>query len=146
MRGSRLIARIEGAKIASGDYVVNLDSDMHFSENFKGFEEKVIALGKITVGKGIVHKLMSVDREITHKKWAENLSVSKGGLIPRMYDRQLLLKAYEMIPESLRDKLNAFEDSVIYYNVMKLYKGKVQFIPNAVYHVEAESSWQFMRK
>ena len=101
LRGSRLIARIEGAKVASGDYVVNLDSDMYFSENFKGFEEKVIALGEITVGRGIVHKLMSVDRRITHKKWAENLSVGNGGIIPRMYDRQLLLKAYEMIPYKL---------------------------------------------
>ena len=146
VRGSRLIARVEGAKIASGDYVVNLDSDMYFSENFKGFEEKVIALGEITVGKGVVHKLMSMDREITHKRWAENLSVGNGGIIPRMYDRQLLLKAYEMIPLNLKDRLNAFEDSVIYFNVMKLYKGKVQFIPNAVYHVEDDSLWHFMRK
>jgi len=147
VRGSMLIARIEGAKVARGDYIVNLDSDMYFSENFKGFEEKVIALGEITVGRGIVHKLMSVDREITHKKWAENLSVGNGGIIPRMYDRQLLLKAYEMIPLNLKDRLNAFEDSVIYYNVMKLYKeGKVQFIPNAVYHIEDDSLWQFMRK
>jgi glycosyltransferase involved in cell wall biosynthesis len=103
VKGSRLIARIEGAKVAKGDYIVNLDSDIYFSENFKGLEEKVIALGEITVGKGIVQKLMSVDREITHKKWAENLSVSKGGIIPRMYDRQLLLKSYEMIPLNLRD-------------------------------------------
>ncbi|ADX81892.1 glycosyltransferase [Sulfolobus islandicus] len=147
VKGSRLIARIEGAKIAKGDYVVNLDSDMYFSENFKGFEEKVIALGEITVGKGVVYKLMSIDREITHRKWADNLSVDNGGIIPRMYDRQLLLKAYEQIPENLRSKLNAFEDSVIYYNVMKLYKdGKVQFIPNAVYHVEDYSLWNFMRK
>ncbi|MUM63682.1 glycosyltransferase [Acidianus infernus] len=146
VKGSRLIARIEGAKHAKGEYVVNLDSDMYFSENFKGFEEKVIALGEITVGKGIVYKLMSADREIVHEKWAENLSVNKGGIIPRMYDRQLLLKAYEMIPPSLRDKLNAFEDSVIYYNVMKLYKGKVQFIPGAVYHIEDDSLWRFMKK
>ncbi|MGC9105611.1 MAG: glycosyltransferase [Thermoprotei archaeon] len=146
VRGSRLIARIEGARIAKGDYVVNLDSDMYFSENFRGFEEKVVALGEITVGKGVVHKLMSMDREIVHKKWAENLSVTKGGIIPRMYDRQLLLKAYEMIPEVLRNKLNAFEDSVIYYNVMKLYRGKVQFIPDAVYHIEDDSLLQFVKK
>jgi glycosyltransferase involved in cell wall biosynthesis len=146
VRGSRLIARIEGARIAKGDYVVNLDSDMYFSENFMGFEEKVVALGEITVGKGVVHKLMSIDREIVHKKWTENLSVTKGGIIPRMYDRQLLLKAYEMIPEVLRNKLNAFEDSVIYYNVMKLYRGKVQFIPDAVYHIEDDSLLQFVKK
>ena len=53
VKDSRLIARIEGAKRAKGDYVVNLDSDMYFSENFRGFEEKVIALGEITVGKGL---------------------------------------------------------------------------------------------
>jgi len=146
IKGSRLIARIEGAKRAKGDYVVNLDSDMYFSDNFKGFEGKVIALGEITVGKGIVHKIMSMDREITHRKWRENLDVTKGGIIPRMYDRELLLKAYENIPPGLREKLNAFEDSVIYYEVSKLYKGKVQFIPNAVYHIEDDSLFQFMRK
>lgn len=145
LRGNRLIARIEGAKVAKGDYIVNLDSDMYFSDNFNGFEEKVIALGEITVGKGDVSKLMQLDREIVHRKWADNLIVIKGGIIPRMYDRQLLLKAYEMIPLSLRDKLNAFEDSMIYYNVMKLYKGKVQLIPDAVYHVEDDSLWRFMK-
>ena len=146
IKGSRLIARIEGAKRAKGDYVVNLDSDMYFSENFRGFEEKVIALGEITVGKGLVHKIMSIDREITHRKWRENLDVIRGGIIPRMYDRQLLLRAYENIPVNLRDKLNAFEDSVIYYEVSKLYKGKVQFIPDAVYHIEDDSLPRFMKK
>ena len=63
-----------------------------------------------------------------------------------MYDRQMLLKAYENIPVNLRDKLNAFEDSVIYYEVSKLYKGKVQFIPNAVYHIEDDSFFRFMNK
>ena len=146
VKGSRLIARIEGAKRAKGDYVVNLDADMYFSENFRGFEEKVIALGEITVGKGLVYKIMSIDREITHRKWRENLDVIRGGIIPRMYDRQLLLKAYENIPANLRDKLNAFEDSVIYYEVSKLYKGKIQFIPNAVYHIEDDSLLHFMKK
>ena len=146
VKGSRLIARIEGAKTAKGYYIVNLDADMYFSENFKGFKEKVIALGEITVGKGIVNKIMSMDREITHRKWRENLDVTRGGIIPRMYDRQLLLKAYENIPVNLRDKLNAFEDSIIYYEVSKLYKGKVQFIPNAVYHIEDDSLLHFMKK
>ena len=146
VKGSMLIARIEGAKAAKGDYIVNLDADMYFSENFKGFEEKVIALGEITIGKGIVHKIMSIDREITHRRWRENLDVISGGIRPRMYERQLLLKAYENIPANLRDKLNAFEDSVIYYEVSKLYKGKVQFIPNAVYHIEDDSLFHLMKK
>ncbi|ARM76131.1 glycosyltransferase family 2 protein [Acidianus manzaensis] len=146
IKGSRLIARIEGAKRAKGDYVVNLDSDMYFSDNFKGFEEKVVALGEITVGKGTVYKIMSIDREITHRRWMENLDVKKGGIIPRMYDRELLLKAYDNIPGHLRERLNAFEDSIIYYEVSKLYKGKVQFIPSAVYHIEDDSLFQFMRK
>ena len=146
VKGSRLIARIEGAKMAKGDYVVNLDSDMYFSENFMGFKEKVIALGEITVGKGLVYKIMSMDREITHRKWRKNLDVIRGGIIPRMYDRQLLLKAYENIPSNLREKLNAFEDSVIYYEVSKLHKGEIQFIPNAVYHIEEDSLFRFMKK
>ena len=146
VRGSMLIARIEGAKAAKGDYIVNLDADMYFSDNFRGFEEKVIALGEITVGKGLVHKIMSIDREITHRRWRENLDVIGGGIRPRMYDRQLLLKAYENIPVNLRDKLNAFEDSVIYYEVSKLYKGKIQFIPDAVYHIEDDSLFHFIKK
>ena len=146
IKGSMLIARIEGAKAAKGDYVVNLDADMYFSENFKGFKEKVIALGEITIGKGIIYKIMSIDREITHRRWRDNLDVISGGIRPRMYERQLLLKAYENIPVNLRDKLNAFEDSVIYYEVSKLYKGNIQFIPNAVYHIEDDSLFRFVRK
>ncbi|BDB99827.1 glycosyltransferase [Saccharolobus caldissimus] len=71
VKGSRLIARIEGAKIAKGDYIVNLDADMYFSQSFQptNIESKVIALGEITVGRGIVYKIMKLDREITHKKW-----------------------------------------------------------------------------
>ncbi|BBG23192.1 hypothetical protein IC006_0476 [Sulfuracidifex tepidarius] len=146
VRGSRLIARIEGAKSASGDYVVNLDSDMYFSENFKGFEENVIALGEITVGRGIIKKIISLDREMMHKQWKDNLHVTRGGIIPRMYDRQLLLKAYENIPSNLRENLNAFEDSIIYYEVLKIYKGNVQLILNAVYHIEDDPFFSFIKK
>ncbi|MBB5255261.1 glycosyltransferase [Sulfurisphaera ohwakuensis] len=147
VKGSMLIARIEGTKIAKGDYIVNLDSDMYFSDNFppRELKSKVIALGEITVGKGIVYEIMKLDREITHNKWRENLSLG-GGIIPRMYDRQILIKAYENIPSWIKDKLNAFEDSVIYYEVLKIYKGEVQFIPNAVYHIEDDPFLSFIRK
>ena len=76
-----------------------------------------------------MYKIISLDREITHRKWRENLDVIRGGIIPRMYERQLLLKAYENIPVNSRDKLNAFEDSVIYYEVSKLYKCKYTVHP-----------------
>ncbi|MGC9079846.1 MAG: glycosyltransferase, partial [Nanopusillaceae archaeon] len=39
IKGSRLIARIEGCKIAKGDYIINLDSDMYFTEKFKEYIE-----------------------------------------------------------------------------------------------------------
>ncbi|MGC9079845.1 MAG: hypothetical protein ACP5G1_03855 [Nanopusillaceae archaeon] len=87
-----------------------------------------------------------MDREITHKKWKENLDVYKGGIIPRMYEKNLLSKAYEMIPKNLINNLHAFEDSVIYYNVMKIYKGKIHYIPDAVYHIEDDSLYSFMKK
>ena len=35
---------------------------------------------------------------------------------------------------------------MIYYEVSKLYKGEIQFIHNAVYHIEDDSLFQFMRK
>ena len=66
--GSRLMARIEGAKLAKGNYIVNLDSDMYFSSNFSGFRERVIALGEITVVKGIVSSMMSIDKKIHTKR------------------------------------------------------------------------------
>ena len=77
---------------------------------------------------------MSIDSEIMHRRCRENLDIIGGGIGPRMYDRQLLLKVYKNMQANLRDKLNAFEDSVIYYEISKLYKGKVQFIPDALPH------------
>ena len=65
--GSMLKARIEGAKLAKGYYIVNLDSDMYFSNNFSGFKERVIVLGEITVGEGIVSKMLGIDRKLTQK-------------------------------------------------------------------------------
>ena len=46
----------------------------------------------------------------------------------------------------MRDKLNAFDDSVIYYEVSKLYKGKIQVIPNTVYHIDDDSLLYLMKK
>ena len=40
VNGSRLIARIEGVKAAKGNYVVNLDADMYFSETLKASRRK----------------------------------------------------------------------------------------------------------
>ena len=145
--GSRLTARIEGAKLAKGYYIVNLDSDMYFSDNFSGFREKVIALGEITVGKGIVSTMMSIDRKLTQREWKHNLNPINGGIIPRMYERELLLRAYERVQQTLRNNLVVqFEDSIIYYNIMKEYNGDVQFIPDAVYHVENDGLLAFMKK
>jgi len=144
--GSRLEARIAGAKLAKGHYIVNLDSDMYFSNNFSGFTERIIALGEITVGNGIVSRMMKLDRKFTQGEWTYNLSPIEGGVIPRMYERELLLRAYEKIPHALRNSLNIFEDSVIYYNVMREYNGNIQFIRDAVYHIENDGLFAFMRK
>ena len=146
--GSRLMARIEGAKLAKGYYIVNLDSDMYFSDNFSGFREKVIALGEITVGKGIVSKMMSIDRKFTQKEWKTNLNPTGGAIIPRMYERELLLKAYANIKRVFGSDaaVQYLEDSIIYYNVMKEYEGEVQFIQDAVYHVEDDALFSFIKK
>jgi len=146
--GSMLKARIEGAKLAKGYYIVNLDSDMYFSNNFSGFKERVIVLGEITVGEGIVSKMLGIDRKLTQKAYKNNLIPIKGGIIPRMYERELLLKAYENIQQALGSDVAVqyLEDSIIYYNVMKKYEGRVQFIPDAVYHLENDTLLSFMKK
>ncbi|BFH72191.1 glycosyltransferase family A protein [Sulfurisphaera javensis] len=143
VKGSRLKARIEGAKISSGEYIINLDSDMYLVNGIlqKLPDAEAIALGEITVGEGIVAKLMKVDREISQRKYRENLSI-EGGVIPRVYRRDVLLEAYKKIPEKLLS-LQAFEDSLVYYlSGVK----DVKFIPNAVYHVEDDSFFQFVKK
>lgn len=148
VKGSRLIARIEGAKSANGNYIINFDSDMYFSEEVKIEPRKeMVALGEITVGKGIVHRLMSMDRKIYYEHWKENFDVLLGGIIPRVYKRELLLGVYEKIPHSLIDKIDIFEDSIIYYEAFKQsYDKETQFIPNAVYHIEDDTLLHFMKK
>jgi len=124
------IVRMKGAKLAKGYYTVNVDSDMYFYNNFSEFKERVIALWEITVGKGIVSKMLGIDRKLTQKAYKNNLNPIEGGIIPRMYERELLLKANISIQQALGSNVAVqyLEDSIIYYNVLKKYEGRVQFI------------------
>ncbi len=138
-----LEARMEGIKLASSEYIINLDSDMYLVDGIliRIPYADAIALGEITIGKGIVAKLINVDREITHMKFNENLKAG-GGVIPRVYKKDVILNAYEKVPERLK-KLSAFEDSFIYY-LSQVKEPK--FIPNAVYHIEDDSVIEFIKK
>lgn len=143
VKGTRLKARIEGAKIASAEYIINLDSDMLLAEGIlqKIPKAEAIALGEITIGNGITARMMKTDRKITQEKYQENLKI-EGGVIPRVYRRDILLEAYNKIPEKLLS-LQAFEDSLIYY----LSRAKdVKFVKDAVYHIEDETLLNLMKK
>ncbi|WP_338598630.1 glycosyltransferase family 2 protein [Sulfolobus tengchongensis] len=143
IKGTRLKARIEGAKIASAEYIINLDSDMILVEGIlqKIPKAEAIALGEITIGNGITAKLMKIDRKIIQEKYQENLKI-EGGVIPRVYRRDILLEAYRKIPERLLS-LQAFEDSLIYYlSGVK----DVKFVKDAVYHIEDDPLPNFLKK
>lgn len=151
-RSNRLRARIIGALNATGDFVLNMDSDQFLArdavERALKVEKRIVALEEISVGKGIIARLNRLDKEIVHRHWRENLDPVSGVIKPRFYDRDLLLKVYRII-DSLADKLTMYEDAIVYYEAYKLSNSCVTdigYVERAVYHLEEDSMFKYMKK
>ncbi|TRM76015.1 glycosyl transferase family 2, partial [Sulfolobus sp. B5] len=107
-----------------------------------------MALEETSVGKGIIARLNRLDKEIVHRHWRENLNPVLGVIKPRFYDRDILLKVYRDI-NGLADKLIMYEDAVVYYEAYKLSNScltDVGYVERAIYHLEEESLFRYMKK
>ena len=144
-------ARLIGANLARGDYILNLDSDQILLPTSvkQAIETRadIVALGETSAGTGLVWRLTSMDREAISVDWRANLDPVRGAVRPRMYRRELLLRSLRNIPDSIIDLRPCpySEDSLIYLGA---YSGceRVAFVPDAVIHSEMEQLVPFLKK
>ncbi|MBU4351421.1 glycosyltransferase family 2 protein, partial [Patescibacteria group bacterium] len=142
--GALLGARLEGLKMARGEYVLLLDSDQILNKDaIKQAVEKIEQGFDMLIfeetscqSKTFIEKLFRLDRKLIHK--SKDLSPGTGALLPRFFKKDLLEKAFTRIPEEILQKVGGEDHMIIYYEAWQLSK-KISILPNAVCHIEPKS-------
>lgn len=149
---SLLQARYEGVKLAKGTYILILDSDQILSRNaieraVRMTESKhldMLALEEsVYYSKTFVEKLFDMDRRLINS--LNNLSPFTGVIMPRFFRRELLVNAYEHIPQEIFRNTGGPDHAIVYYEAWRLSK-KIGVVTDAVKHIEPYSLQFMMRK
>jgi len=133
-------ARNTGVGKSKGDYVLLLDSDQILEKHTL---EKAVKLIKnydmIILGeesykpKTTIEKLISIDRKTVDKK--KIIKPEKSVLLPRIFKKTLIKKAFRNIPSFLFDVVTLQDHAIIYYECYKI-SNKIGYLKNAVFHKE----------
>ena len=145
-------ARYEGCKVASGDYIVLLDSDQFLEDSsiercmLLAQEYDMLCLEEMTYeAKTFIEKLYDSDRRLVQSEFEVQKDPFYGAVAPRFYRQGILRKALSHIPEQILPFAVAREDAIIYYEAWKI-SSKVAIVPNALWHVEAKNLTEVWQK
>jgi len=150
-----LEARIVGAEKSTGKYVLFLDSDQILHE--KTIENAVKQMNKYDY-------LWLYERTYNREKWVPSLyeadrllvqemlinkNVDMGVVLPRFFDRKILLKAMKNISRDVA-KICAGQDHLIIEHEVRKVSKKRGFVGNlknpAVEHIEPENFFELIKK
>jgi glycosyltransferase involved in cell wall biosynthesis len=148
VKGGLLAARIAGAQMARGEYVLLLDADQVLAP---GVLERAVAMAEeggydmlvleevSLPPRNFWQKLFAAHRRLIHFYLDEKaLDPIKGTVLPRFFRRRLLLEAMDAIPEGLRKEVVHHDHAIIYLEARRL-SSKVGILPRAVFHQEPAS-------
>jgi len=147
-RGGLLAARIAGAHMAQGDYVLLLDADQVLEPTAieravalmeeGGYDMLVLEEASLSP-RSLWQRLFAAHRRLLHRYLdAEALHPIRGTVLPRFFRRSLLLEALAAIPEELRARVVHHDHAIIYLEARKL-SSRVGILPRAVFHREPAS-------
>jgi glycosyltransferase involved in cell wall biosynthesis len=145
-------ARYEGLKIASGDFILLLDSDQILQQS--SVERSILLSKKYDMlcfeempysAKTLIEKMFQADRRLIHREFDIQNDPIVGALTPRFYAKDILERAFKYIPVDLFPFVHAGDDAILYYEAWKL-STKVGFLPDAVRHMEVNSIIQLWKK
>ena len=148
---SLLASRYEGAKAANGEYILMLDSDQILDADAlekcialvnNGFD-MVILEETVYSNKKFLERLFEYDRKLINS--VKDLSPYTGVVLPRLYKRDLLLKAFENIPTEILEKVGGQDHAIIYYEAWSISK-KVGYADLCVRHIEPNELIPMMKK
>lgn len=149
---SLLQSRYEGVKIATGKYVLILDSDQILERSAISRAVKIIEKEKLDMlvleekvysSKTFVEKLFDFDRKVINK--VNDLSPFTGVIMPRFYKTKILRKAYDNIPKYILPKTGGPDHAIVYYESWLLSK-KIGVLKNGVRHIEPKTIAQIWKK
>ena len=145
-------ARYEGFKLSTGDYILMLDSDQVLENDtinrsialFEKFD--MLCLEEMSYRtKTLIEKMFDADRKLIQEDTDIQLDPIYGTLLPRFFKRDLLIKAYNAIPESHFPVVIAQDHAILYYEAWKLSK-KIAIVPRAVWHNEPATLGDLWKK
>jgi len=81
-----------------------------------------------------LQRLLAADRELIHKTIdSRSLDPLQGTLLPRLFKRDILLKAFDAVPQELIPRVVHHDHAIIYYEAHKI-SSKVGILEKGVYH------------
>lgn len=145
-KGKLLESRIEGVKVSKGKYVLLLDSDQILEmtaieravdkmnyHDYLWFYERSYNEDKI------IPSLYDADRILTQRY------LSEGVVLPRFFEKELLLKAMTNIPKEHINVCGA-QDHIIIYEEVKKILTNMGMVEAAVYHIEPDGLIKLFKK
>ena len=144
--GRLLGARRQGLLHSRGEYILLLDSDQVLEAT--AVERAVSMMGKYDMlvleevsyePKSWLQKLFCADRKLIHKHVDDrSLDPLEGTLLPRFFKREVLLQAFDAIPEELIPLVVHHDHAILYLEARKI-TPKVGVLTTAVFHREPSS-------
>lgn len=144
-------ARLLGLRRATGDYVLNLDSDQVLAvdaiQRAMSTGCPAVAFGESSSGTSIVARINALDKAAVNRAWRRNIDPLSGFIRPRFYQRNVLLRAMEKIPDHIIDiRPSPFsEDSLIFW-LSGIHPNAVGFVPDSIAHAEEPRLFSYLRK
>ena len=151
LRCSATRARLIGAEKARGTLVLNLDADQELVpgvlERAVNLGLPAVAFGELSEGRGIVARANRLQNRVTGLEWRRQINPIGGSIVPRLYQRSLLLRGLRAIPPTIMDltPMPYAEDSLLFAGT-GLSEDRVGFVGSAIIHHELDSVWAYWKK
>lgn len=138
-------------EFSSGHFCLLMDSDQvlsrHALSDLMALSKQfnVIVLGERSFKpKSILAKLADLDRLLAQQYYKEQMDPIHGMLVPRFYERKLLLRAFERVPLSLDSSPSGWADALIYHKVSELSDSPPAYLPDSIFHQDRGSISDFI--
>lgn len=142
--GKLLGARYIGLRESKGKYILLLDADQILEKDaieravdkIKGYDMLILEENSYKPSTTI-QKILSKERKSVHMG-KDHLHPIKGGLLPRFFEKDLLKRAFENIPQELYPIVVSQDHAIIYFEARKI-SSRINILPNGVSHIEEET-------
>ena len=119
----RIEAKLVGARLAAAKKILYLDSDQLLGPGLlgeiQGRSEEMLIIPERSAHRGVMGSLLDAKREYIETKMRSKPS-ERYPVIPRAFARNLLLRAFDAMPDIVIREVTETEDSLIFHECLKL--------------------------